>query len=582
MRSPIAPITITCLALTFLAFAPSAQAQVFVERAEFGAGSTIPIAWADANDDGALDLAVGNYGGGNLLFINDGRGVFTGESQFGVGATFAIVWADFDEDGDPDLAVGIGLNTQNYLYINNADGTFTQQPQFGADRTIAVAWGDCDHDGDLDMALGNGILQLPEQNRLYRNNGDGSFTAEDQFGIGESVSVAWGDCDNDGDLDLAVGNGGFHAPGRNYLYVNNGDGSFTEEEQFGLGDTASVAWADADNDGDLDLAVGNWNDGQNYLYVNNGDGTFTPRAAFGARDTNTIAWGDYDNDGDLDLAVGNGDFVSADQNYLYVNAGDGTFTEAPAFGLGSTDSVAWADADGDGDLDLAAGNEHSPTQNYLYENRSAVGSWLAIELEGQHHLRGAGWSNRAAIGAKVSAYLAGHAGEPGSLLGHREVAAHGGFSSQNGRDAWFGLGSETAVDLIVRWPGSGGQSLTQTFASMDINLVLSLVEGEPLLHAPRPGTAGRVNLLRASGAPEGRRVHFVWGFSAGSTPIPGCGGVAVDLANPRIAGSAIANAAGEARLNVFVPAAASGRTVLLQAVVQEACATSNLIRHTFQ
>lgn len=570
-----------CLIGSLLAASSLATAQTFVERAEFGSGSTISIAWADSNGSNSLDAAVGNFGGGNSLFSNNGVGHFTDFAQFGNFPTFAVVWADFNDDGHPDLAVGNGSNQQNYLYVNNNDGTYTQRPEFGTDRTNAMAWADCDNDGDLDLAVGNGILGSVQQNRLYRNNGDGTFSVEDQFGIGESVSIAWGDYDSDGDLDLAVGNGGFHAEGQNELYVNNGDGTFTQQAQFGMGDTTAVMWGDADNDGDLDLAVGNWNNGQNELYVNNGDGTFTEQPNFGGRDTNTVSWGDYDNDGDLDLAVGNGDFSSADQNYLYINDGTGHFTEAAAFGLGSTNSLTFADVDNDGDLDVASGNEHSPSQNYLYENQTQVGYWLAVDLRGTHATHGRGWSNASGIGAKVSVYLAGHAGEPGSLLGYREVSAQGGFASQNGRSAWFGVRGENEVDVVVKWPGSGGQALTQKFASVAVNQVLTLEESTPLLHPIEPGNAGQTNLLRASGAPQGSRVYFVWGTTIGTTHVPGCPGVVVNMQSPRIAGSSIANAQGEARLNKFIPSGASGLRIRLQAVVHDNCSVSNLVAHIF-
>ncbi len=582
MRCPTSRSSIILSILLALLTSPLVRGQVFVERAEFGSGSTISLAWADANGSGSLDAAVGNFGGGNRFYRNNGVGFFTEENQFGNFATFAVVWADFDEDGDPDLAVGNGSNAQNDLFINNGDGTFTQRAEFGLDRTNAMAWADCDNDGDLDLAVGNGILGSAGQNRLYRSNGDGTFSVEDQFGAGESVTMAWGDYDNDGDVDLAVGNGGFHAAAQNFLYVNNGDGTFTQQAQFGLGDTASLMWGDADNDGDLDLAVGNWNNGQNELYVNNGDGTFTEQPKFGGRDTNTISWGDYDNDGDLDVAVGNGDFSSADQNYLYINDGNGAFTEVAAFGLGSTNSMTFADVDNDGDLDVAACNEHSPAQNYLYENRSSVGSWLAMELRGAHGTRGRGWSNASGIGAKISVYLAGHAGEPGSLLGYREVAAQGGFASQNGRSAWFGVGSETTVDVIVKWPGSGGRAETQLFAGVAVNQTLTLIESAPLLHPIEPGQVGRVNLLRTSGSQPGDRVYFVWGTLIGTTPVPGCPGLVVNMRFPTIIGASIADSRGEARLTRFIPAGASGRRIRLQAVVHDSCAASNLVGQMFQ
>jgi hypothetical protein len=454
-----------------LAAGPASADDVSFEvRPEFGAGWTIPIAWGDVDRDGDVDLAVGNLfvGGGappNELWVNGGSGTFTGQPIFGAAFTFALAWGDYDNDGDLDLAVGnFG---QNWLFVNDGLGGFIQQNQFGGDRTIAVAWADHDLDGDLDLAVGNGILGVAQQNYLYVNNGDGTFTTVSAFGQGQTDSLAWGDYDNDGDPDLAVGNGGFGYEEQNYLYVNNGDGTFTEVPAFGVLDTATVAWADATGDGLLDLAVGNWNDGQNFLYVSQGGGSFAPQAAFGARDTNTVAWGDFDLDGDQDLVVGNGDFETADQNYLYVNNGNGQFKELPRFGLGSTDSVAWADADGDGDLDLAVGNEHSPFQNELWINEISTDRFLRLELVGRYAQEGSGFSNSDAIGARVTVYDAGHLGEPAHLRGHQQVGATGGFSSQNEHTLTFGVSKPGRVDVRILWPGSDGTAIEQCLWNLD-------------------------------------------------------------------------------------------------------------------
>ena len=435
----------------------------FVETEEFGAGGTISMAWGDYNGDGDLDVAVGNYGGQNWLFANNGDGTFTGGDQFGTDNTFVVLWADFDNDGNQDMAIGNSgaANNQNVIYVNNGDSTFTSGPLLGKKRTNALAWADFDLDGDLDVAVGNGLLDNPQGNRLLINNDDSTFTSVARFGANQSASLVWGDFDNDGDPDLAVGNGGFGYIEQNYLYINEGDTVFTERAEFGLGDTSCLVWGDFDNDGDLDLAVANWDNGQNYLYVNNGNGYFTPVPQFGIRDPNTMAWGDHDNDGDLDLAVGNGDFGSADTNFLYINSGDSTFTETPEFGLGSTDGVAWGDYDNDGDLDLAAGNEHSPPTNYLYTNDVNGDDYLIVHLVGHFHDMGAPYSNRDGVGAKITLYEAGHLGEADHMLGYREVCAHGGFASQNAIDAHFGVAGAATVDMRIAWPGSGGSNVVQ-------------------------------------------------------------------------------------------------------------------------
>lgn len=510
---PLVAWPLAAVSLAGAAFAAGAPS--FTETSPFGAGPTICVAWGDSDGDGDPDLAVGNTNNQqNFLYVNDGALSFTEQAAFGLRQTFALAWADADNDGDPDMAVGNRL--ANSRYIENLGGNSFGGTNLGSHATIALAWADYDLDGDLDLAAGNGILGTAEQNALYVNNGNGTFTETAQFGLGQSCTVVWGDVDGDGDPDLAVGNGGFGFTAQNYLYLNNGDGTFTERADFGLGDTASMVFGDYDNDGDLDLAVANWNGGQSRLYVNDGAGNFTGEDQFGIGDPNTVAWGDFDDDGDLDLAQGNGDFTSAAPNTLWVNNGDGTFTPSAQFGLGSTDAVAWADVDLDGDLDLAAGNEHTPATNHLYENHADDADWLSLTLVGHGYDLGGGYSNRDGVGAKVLAYDAGSVGDPAHLLASREIAAHGGFSSQNTIDAHFGLPGRTAVDVRIVWPGSGGSRVTQDLAGVPVPGRFTVHEGITVTSAPL-----------APAAPSGAAWRVV--------PNPSRGGVAFQL--PRADGA---------------------------------------------
>jgi subtilisin-like proprotein convertase family protein len=162
------------------------------------------------DSDGDLDLAVGNSGGVNRLYRNEGgEGFAELEGALGPVAdwTHSVAWGDMDGDGDLDLAVGNWWRV-NRLYRNEGGGTFAELEcalGLAYDTTESVAWGDMDGDGDLDLAVGNN----EQVNRLYRNEGEGTF-AEVEGALGPAAdnteSVAWGDIDGDGDLDLAVGN----------------------------------------------------------------------------------------------------------------------------------------------------------------------------------------------------------------------------------------------------------------------------------------------------------------------------------------------------------------------------------------
>ena len=139
------------------------------------------------------------------------------------------------------------------------------------------SWIDFDNDGYLDLFVINGRDSIPMNNFLYHNNGDGTFTRITTGDIvndgGNSYSSTWGDYDNDGYLDLFVANSV-----QNFLYHNNGDSTFTKITTGSIvndvGNSIGQSWCDYDNDGDLDLFLANNNE-NNALYSNNGDGTFT-------------------------------------------------------------------------------------------------------------------------------------------------------------------------------------------------------------------------------------------------------------------------------------------------------------------
>ncbi len=345
---------------------------------------THAIALGDVDGDGDLDLAAGNRGGPNRLYLNNGtsnpfNGVTGSDISSDAHQTISIQLADVDNDGDLDLAAGNDGQT-NRLYLN--DGTATPfSAVTGSDisddthDTYSIALGDVDGDGDLDLLAGNEY----QTNHLYLNNGtsdpfnavSGSNISSDEH---DTLSITLGDVDGDGDLDLAAGNR-FHT---HRLYLNNGSadpfGGVSGANISGHGlNTNSIVLGDVDGDGDLDLVEGN-SGGTNRLYLN--DGTAAPFSSVSGsdissdeHDTRSISLGDVDGDGDLDLAAGNSD---SQANRLYLNDGTATpFSSVTGSDISSdahdTYSIVLGDVVGDGDLDLAVGN-HGAQTNRLYLN----------------------------------------------------------------------------------------------------------------------------------------------------------------------------------------------------------------------
>ncbi len=339
------------------------------------------VAWGDYNNDGWLDLAVGNDGQPNRVYRND-QGTLTTEaawSSIDADNTRSVAWGDYNGDGFLDLAVG-NYGQPNRLYRNDG-GTLTDSAVWSSDETdytTSVAWGDFNGDGSLDFAVGN----AGQPNRLYRNDG-GTLTTSAVWSSLESdntTSVAWGDYNNDGYQDLAVGNA--DQPDRVY---RNDNGILTSSAAWSSDETDvtwSVAWGDYDNDGDLDLAVGNW--GTPDCIYRNDDGALTTSAAWSSNDiasTTSIAWGDYDNDGSLDLAVGN-----SDQPLRIYRNETSPLSPAAAWSSEQTNAtrgMAWGDYDRDGYLDLAVGNYNQPIMLY-HNNHGTLSSnpvWLSVDAD---------------------------------------------------------------------------------------------------------------------------------------------------------------------------------------------------------
>jgi len=431
----------------------------------------------------------------------------------------SLAWEDFDGDGDLDLfvtnwgtAVGIPYNE---LYMNNDDGTFTNIVQESTDlgyinNSYAAAWGDYDNDGDPDLYIAN----FYEQDELLRNDGNGNFTNVtgtariDITSVGNSSAVAWGDYDNDGDLDIYLGK----YWGNNELYANNGNGSFSLVSGTAgvrdVRDCEEVLWSDYDGDGDIDLYVVN-REQDNALYQNQGNGKFIEISGELGLNNTEIGrggvWADYDYNEKPDLFLAN-----IGRNFLYKNLGNGQFSEVGMdMGIAGGNEydweswdAAWSDYDGDGDRDLLVvgggdsfqfstvfflnindvfyDSSHlldvvynvmvpatgcgfgdydrdgdpdifitSYDYNYLLANQKDTNNFLKVRVEG----KGTGFSNKSGIGAKIKVI------DPsgGACVGFHEIK-----SCPEPLQAVFGLTIGKTYTVEVTFPNEAQSKVEYT------------------------------------------------------------------------------------------------------------------------
>ena len=473
-----------------------------VDKLDRGRGS----AWGDYDLDGDLDLFTTGIHTTHALYRNEAGDGFTDvardigleDHRGGWGASCA----DYDNDGDLDLYVSRDAwegGTPNSLYQNQAGAGFVEvSRQAGVedpDASFTHTWGDYDNDGFLDLYVAEGVTGDGTPNKLFYNQGDGTF--EDraaEAGVdhtGKTLGVAFGDYDNDGDLDLYVSNVG----GPNALYRNEADGAFTD-----ITGPAGVSQPDAgsyvtfffdyDADGDLDLFVSafayynsfvesqviGYASGPNapHLYRNDGDDHFIDVAAGTclSRSVGSMGagFGDIDYDGFIDLYLSNGgpNFPRLEPNILYRNkAGEGfaDITQSAGVGhIGKGHGVSMADYDADGDLDLYAGvGGHYPGDlwhNSLYRNEGHENHYLIVEVEGTA-------TNRSAIGAHVRV-------RAGDYVQIAEISSGNGFGCTNSLPMEIGLGKRTRVDTVeVRWPSGK----IERRIDLDVDQTLRFTEG---------------------------------------------------------------------------------------------------------
>ncbi len=482
----------------------------------------------DLDGDGDFDVLTSSHDVEHepRLFLNEGADGFREcREAAGLGGLCGglnMVQADYDDDGRVDVLVlrgawleEDGLHPNSLLRNENgADGRLTFRDVTFAEGlgtehypTQAGAWADYDNDGDLDLFVGNeSTHSLDAPCQLFRNDGPGREGAPRFVDVAAAArvenreytkGVAWGDYDADGDPDLFLSN--FLKDNR--LYRNDGEGTFRDVAyELGVNHPrpSYPAWFwDYDNDGALDLFVSyyahppgrvaayylgasddlprTWRCG---FYRNRGDGTFEnlaeevgldrPMSPMGCN------YGDLNNDGYLDFYLGTGgpDFASVVPNLMFLNRDGKRFadvTMSAGFGhLQKGHAVAFADLDHDGDQDvfqqMGGAYEGDRYHDALFRNPGFDRRWIGVKLVGAT-------SNRSAIGARIAVTAKG---PDGVRTVYRHVGSGGSFGA-NPLEQHVGLGkAERIVRLVVTWPTTGKE---QVFEDLPLDRRVVITEG---------------------------------------------------------------------------------------------------------
>ena len=441
------------------------------------------LSWGDYDNDGDADLVIGNMPNSDAS-----------DDETVPATLYKSLLIETGEPNFENVTRAAGLMRTDYPRDAIVGGF--------SSTSGGIAWADYDNDGHLDILYRTTDDDVDQA--LFRNNGDGTFTdvtteagvrvLDHEIEADGQGSSGWFDFDQDGHLDLLSPNEG--SP--NNLFHNNGDATFSEVTKnreppsgvplFNVGDANGVCLGDIDNDGDIDVYFPNSDQGNRLIrndLIETGAAQFTDiTVASGTGDmggARGCTMADYDNDGFMDIYVNNGGpsnvlfndiadpgfspfvqfyvAVEPGHNVLYLNNGDGTFTDATesanadAYNVGV--GVASGDVNGDGFPDIiATGRSHYTSgklisqqqRNYLLLNQGNDNNWVKVKLTGTK-------SNRSAFNARVKVTSGDH-------VVTRELYSSTGYNSVDDPALIFGLGHRDKIDSVeVTWPSGTVQRL---------------------------------------------------------------------------------------------------------------------------